>query len=633
LRNALGADRFCPATPQAPQIEIRLLGIVEVSLDGRLILLGAAKQRALLAMLALQPNQRVSARRLIEGLWGEQPPASAPKMVQLYVSQLRKLLDGNGSEIVTRGGGYELRLPADAVDAVRFERLVTEATHADATSGTLVREALALWRGSPLDDIAEEPFAILEIRRLEELWLRARELAIDAALAVGEHRAVVGELDVLVAEHPLRERLHAQRMLALYRCGRQAEALEAFRDARRRLLDDVGVEPGTELRDLHQAVLQQDPALDLPRGAGRVASPPGDGRREPSPLTRRPRAAVALAALATLAAVAVAAVLVAGGNSSTLVPANAVAIIDPGSNRVDTAIALPPGPGPIAAADGRVWTLNLGNATISQIDARTRKVVEIVGSGGEHPVGNLVATHANVWVAGGCHDGSTGTLTRIDTTLRPISATEGVALPFDTAGKAPSVGDVQSSPGCGLAAAARSVWAASYVPPGIARLDINGDSPTATITRVRGLPFITTAMAVGAGSLWVRDPRRDVVLRTDPRTLSVQRVIQTGSDPAAIAVGAGAVWVANSGDGSVSRIDPRSNAVTRAISVGDMPVALAVDERAVWVANAGDGTVSRIDPRTARVVATIQVGHRPQGVAVAGGAVWVTVRPRSSTGE
>jgi YVTN family beta-propeller protein len=604
-----------------------------VSLDGRLVVLGAAKQRALLAMLALQPNQRVSARRLIEGLWGEQPPASAPKMVQLYVSQLRKLLDGNGSEIVTRGGGYELRLPADAVDAVHFERLVDEATHADVTPRPLVREALALWRGSPLDDIADEPFALLEIRRLEELWLRARELAIDAALAAGEDRAIIGELDVLVAEHPLRERLHAQRMLALYRCGRQAEALEAFRDARRRLLDDVGVEPGTELRDLHQAMLQQDPALDLPRGAARAASRPHDGRRGPSSLTRRPRAAVAVAAVAALAAVAVAAVRVAGGNSSTLVPANAVAIIDPGSNRVDAAIALPPDPGPIAAADGRVWTLNLGNATMSQIDARTRKVVETVGNGGQHPAGNLAATHNNLWVAGGCQDGSTGTLTRIDTTLRPISATEGVDLLFDTAGRARSVGRVQASPGCGLAAAGRSVWAASYVPPGIARLDIEGESSTATITRVRGLPFITTAMAVGAGSLWVRDTRRDVVRRTDPRTLRLQHVIQTGSDPAAIAVGAGAVWVANSGDGSVSRIDPRSNAVTRAISVGDTPVALAVDERAVWVVNAGDGTVSRIDPRTQTVAATIHVGHLPQGVAVAGGAVWVTVRPPSSTGE
>jgi YVTN family beta-propeller protein len=622
LRSALGAGRFWRVTPQAPHIEIRLLGIVEASLDGRPIVLGAAKQRALLAMLALHPNQRVSADRLIEGLWGERPPASAPKMVQLYVSQLRKLLNGNGSEIVTRGRGYELRLPADAIDAVHFERLVADAARADPPPSPLVREALTLWRGPPLDDIADEPFAVAEIRRLEELWLRARELAIDAALAAGEHRAVLGELDVLVAEHPLRERLHAQRMLALYRCGRQAEALEAYRDARGRLLEEVGVEPGTELRELHNAVLQQDPALDPPGGARQA------GSGGPAPGAQRRRAVVAGIALAAVAAVAVVVWLVASGDGSgaTVVPADALAVIDPGSNRVDAAIALPPSPGPIAAADGRVWTLNLGNATISQIDARTRAIVETVGSGDENPSGNLAATRGNLWIAGGCQNGSTGTLTRVDTTLRPISATEGSSVLFDTAGKARAVGPVQSSPGCGLAAAGRSVWAASYVPPGIARLDIEADSPTATLARVRALRFITTAVAVGAGSLWVRDMRHDAVWRADPRTLALQRMIQTGSDPAAIVVGAGAVWVANSGDGSVSRIDPRTNVVTRAISVGDNPVALAVGESAIWVANAGDGTVSRIDPRTAKVVATIRVGHRPQGVAVAGGAVWVTVR-------
>jgi YVTN family beta-propeller protein len=613
------------ATPHAPHIEIRLLGIVEARIDGRPIALGAVKQRAVLAMLALKANQRVSADSLIEGLWGEGPPASAAKNVQLYVSQLRKLLNGNGSEIVTRGRGYELRLPADAVDALRFDRLVTEAARAEAAPITLVREALTLWRGAPLDDIADEPFAAVEIRRLEEVWLRARELAIDAALRAGEHLAVLGELDVLIAEHPLRERLHAQRMLALYRCGRQADALDAYRDARRRLLDDVGVEPGSELRELHNAILQQDPTLDPPGGVRRMAAAARAGRRERA---QRPRAVIAAVALAAFAVVVAVVLLVAGGGGSpaTLVPANAVAIIDPGSNRVDGAIALPPDPGPIAAADGRVWTLNLGNATMSQIDARTREVVETRGSGAEHPAGNLAATHGNVWVAGGCHDGSTGTLTRIDTTLRPISAREASAVPFDTGRKARAVGHVQSSPGCGLAAAGRSVWTASYVPPGIARLDIEADQADATIARVRALPFITSALAVGAGSLWVKDTRRDVVRRTDPRTLAVQRVIQTGSDPSAIAVGAGAVWVANSGDGSVSRIDPRSNVVTRAISVGAAPVALAVGENAVWVANSGDGTVSRIDPRTAKVMATIHVGHHPQGVAVAGGAVWVTVR-------
>jgi DNA-binding SARP family transcriptional activator len=194
---------------------------------------------------------------------GEDPPSSATKMVQLYVSQLRKLIDGNGAEIVTRGRGYELRLPAESVDALRFERLVGVAARYDGVPNDAATDALALWRGPPLDDLADEPFATSEIRRFEELSLRARELQIDAALATGRHQAVVGDLEALVEQHPLHERLHAQLMLGLYRCGRQAEALEAYRHARAVLVDEVGVEPGPELRSLHEAILKKDPALDL----------------------------------------------------------------------------------------------------------------------------------------------------------------------------------------------------------------------------------------------------------------------------------------------------------------------------------------------------------------------------------
>jgi DNA-binding SARP family transcriptional activator len=245
-------------------MQIRLLGLLEAELDGDPLVLGAAKQRAVLAMLALRANAPVSTDRLIEGLWGEEPPQSAPKMVQHYVSQLRKLLAGEGAEILTRGRGYELRLPADCVDALRFERLVVTAGRDGRRANGSAREALSLWRGPPLDDLADEPFAAPEIRRLDELWLRARELAIDDALAEGEHRQLVGELDDLVARHPLRERLHVQRMVALYRCGRQAEALEAYRQARELLVDEIAVEPGPELRRLHDAILQQDPSLDAP---------------------------------------------------------------------------------------------------------------------------------------------------------------------------------------------------------------------------------------------------------------------------------------------------------------------------------------------------------------------------------
>ena len=199
-------------------------------------------------MLALRANRTVSADDLIDGLWGERPPASAVKNVQLYVSRLRKVLNASrsGAGIVTHGRGYELQLPDDAVDAARFEQLVGRARR-DAERGVVngaARAALELWHGAPLADVAEEPFAAPEIRRLEELRLRAIELAIDAELAAGRHGDVIGNLGTLLAEHPLHERFHAQRMLALYRAGRQSDALEAYRQARRRSASRSGSSPG-----------------------------------------------------------------------------------------------------------------------------------------------------------------------------------------------------------------------------------------------------------------------------------------------------------------------------------------------------------------------------------------------------
>jgi DNA-binding SARP family transcriptional activator len=247
-------------------MDLRVLGPVEAAVDDHPVAIGAGKPRALLAMLGLSEGSAVSSEALIDGLWGEVPPATANKMVQGYVSQLRKVLvgSGNGAEIVTRGRGYELRLGEGEVDVRRFERLLAEGAP---------REALTLWRGPPLDDVASEPFAPLEIRRLEELRLAAVELAIDQDLAAGRHAEVVGELETLVAQEPLRERLQAQRMLALYRSGRQADALEAYRRAREALVNAIGVEPGPELRRLHEAILRQDPALGLPAEEPRELPP------------------------------------------------------------------------------------------------------------------------------------------------------------------------------------------------------------------------------------------------------------------------------------------------------------------------------------------------------------------------
>jgi DNA-binding SARP family transcriptional activator len=271
-------------------MEVRVFGQLEASVDGRSVPLGASKPRALFAILALDAASAVSVERLIDGLWGEHSPATATKLVQVYISQLRRALaaGGDGTAIVTRARGYTLQVDPDAVDAVRFQRLVERGSP---------REALALWRGPPLDDLAGEPFAAAEIRRLEELRLEAHELAIDRDLAAGRHRDVVRELDLLVAAEPLRERLHAQRMLALYRCGRQADALEAYRRARAGLVDAIGVEPGPELRRLHEAILAQDPVLEGPPAAV-AAEQRRDGRRRepdaPAPFVGRARELSAL---------------------------------------------------------------------------------------------------------------------------------------------------------------------------------------------------------------------------------------------------------------------------------------------------------------------------------------------------
>ena len=251
-------------------VEFRVLGSLEVvGRDGPLTL-GAPKQRALLAVLLLHRGEAVSSDRLIDEIWGEQPPASANKIVQGYVSNLRKAL-GDGL-LVTEGRGYALRVEPGQLDVDRFETLVAQGRdgleQADAlTAAAVLREALAVWRGPALADFAYEPFAQAEIARLEESRLAALEDRIDADLASGEQVGLVGELEGLVREHPLRERLHRQLMLALYRSGRQADALQAYREARRDLLDELGLEPGRALQELERAILAHDPGLELPRPA------------------------------------------------------------------------------------------------------------------------------------------------------------------------------------------------------------------------------------------------------------------------------------------------------------------------------------------------------------------------------
>ena len=258
-------------------MDFRLLGPLEVSEHERSLALGGAKQRSLLALLLLRANELVTTDHLIDQLWGASPPLTAGKSVQVYISRMRKVL-GDG-RLTTHGRGYVLHVEPSEFDLARFERLCAEARQAapDAAAGKL-RDALALWRGPALADLAYEPFAQVEVARLEEMRLAAVELRIDADLALGRHAELIGELEALVARHPLRERLRLQLMLALYRSARQAEALEAYRSARRELQDELGLEPSEELKRMEQAILRQDPSLEPPRLKGSDPLSGGDSR-------------------------------------------------------------------------------------------------------------------------------------------------------------------------------------------------------------------------------------------------------------------------------------------------------------------------------------------------------------------
>lgn len=265
-------------------LELGILGPFEVRLDaGPPLALGGRRQRSLLALLALRANEVISVDRIVDELWGEHAPATAVHTVQVFVSRLRAVLGGAASRLVTRAPGYALEVRVDELDADRCQRLCAGArselaSGRAAQAAVLLREAAALWRGPPLAEFAYESFAQTAIARLEELRLGCREELIEAELALGGHANVVAELEALIREQPLRERPRGQLMLALYRCGRQADALEIFQQGRRLLIEELGMEPSGALRTLEAAILRQDASLEAPAAAAstsaRDVSPP-----------------------------------------------------------------------------------------------------------------------------------------------------------------------------------------------------------------------------------------------------------------------------------------------------------------------------------------------------------------------
>lgn len=566
------------------------------------MVIGAPKVRALLAVLLLHRGEVVSTDRLIDALWGARASPTAARTLQVYVSNLRKAL-GDGL-LVTQGRGYLLHIEPGQLDVDRFEALVAQGRvaleHGDAlTAASVLREALGVWRGPALADFAYESFALAEIARLEEARLAALEDRIDADLASGEHARLVGELEALVREHPLRDRLRGQLMVALYRSGRQADALQAYQGARRELLDELGLEPGRALQDLERAILAQDPALDSP-GPPTARSLPADARSR-----LRGGALIAAAGALLLAAIAAVAVNLASSGASTIrVAPNSVAAIDIHHDRVTDQVAVGARPGPIAYGAGSLWVANLDDQSVSRVDPNTLSTLRAITVGG--PPTGIAFAAGQVWVV---VSGATAT---------SVSARR-IDPQFDRIDQKVTIGTVvPGSPGA-VAARNDQVWVAPYSGE-LTRLA----AQTGRIVEHVDPNAAPGGIDVGAGAAWMTDSFAGNVIRVDNAT-GLVTPLAVGPGPSGIAVGGGGVWVAVTGADKVVRIDPGTRAVTDTIAVGRSPTGVSFGAGSVWVANSGDGTVTRIDPTTNKPNATIAVGGSPQAITIAGGRAWVTV--------
>jgi YVTN family beta-propeller protein len=598
--------------PKSSELEFRVLGPVEVSNGAGVLALGGPKQRAILADLILHAGTVVATSRLIDDLWGDDPPQTADHTVESYVSRLRHILRaGSGSEVVlTRPPGYVLDVPPDRIDAFRFERLLEEGTAAaergeDQEASRLLRAALALWHGEALTDVlTDASFVAGAAARLSERRLLALDRRIEVDLHLGRAKELVSELEALVVLYPYREAFHAQLMLALYRSGRQTEALAAFRRARGLLVDELGIEPTPELRDLEQAILRQDPELELERTPVTVPYPePPLPTSVRAPPVHRWDARLGRRILVSGLALA----LIAAGTPFALrhfrhevgVPANGIGVLEPSGTSVEAGLAMPSAISGLAAGDGSVWATSPEGHAVFRVDPSSRTVNETirVGAGAE----GIALDDGYAWVANALD----GTVSRIDTASARVVQT--VAAGSEPAGVAIDDG---------------SVWVTDPVGKEVHRIDLASGRPRGSIDLPTG-PF---GIVFGAGSVWVTDPSDDSVTRIDPVGGEPIQRIAVGASPRAIAFGFASVWVANALDSTVSRIDPGTGRVTETIPVGDGPSALAVGGSGVWVADAAEGMVVRIDPVTSRVASSVHVVGRPSAVALVGSSAWVGVR-------
>jgi DNA-binding SARP family transcriptional activator/ABC-type oligopeptide transport system substrate-binding subunit len=647
------------------QLEFRVLGPLQVlSADGRELPLGGAKQRATLAMLLVRRNEVVTSDRLIDGLWGDTPPPTAGSTLKTYVSRLRRVLteDGEGARLVTQPLGYRLRVGSGELDLERFEALLSRARSlrssgdVPAARACLV-DALSMYTGSPLQDLTHVPFAPGEIGRLEELRLGALDLRLEADLVSGRHTEVIGELEALVARFPFREVLWGDLMVALYRGGRQGDALMVFDRARRILSDELGIDPGQALQDLHRRILQQDASLEqvttsTPREvvasaatqpsqhtrmdevvSGRPSTisrtdvePPrlgATGRDKPHRRRLLPGRRPLLVGMSGAVALALLAILiphvVGGGGAPSGGFHPGTVLIDLETGREVRSI--PPAELAVSAypvfADGHFWVNNWSPSAYVEIDASTGTILKQISPPARDPnvhrdfatVTPFTVQGNTLWVTSG------DDLVKMDITL----GREVDRFKLDDLGQGPGLAE-------GVGVGGGSVWLSRDVGRGqVLRLD----PVTGTVEHAWNdvTPYLN--LAYGDGSLWMADERGIARIDGETNALTLVSGIRDncgGGDGGCVVAGGGFGWTDDGSKGATYKVDSAGHiAATFPTGVGS--AFLSYRDDVLWVANSDDGTVTGIDALTGRIKTRYAFGHPVGGLIVGDGVLLVVVLP------
>ncbi len=558
-------------------MDFKILGPLEVWDGARELPIRGRKQRIVVALLVLNANEPVSRDELAEALWGEDRPKDSAHALDVQISRLRKTLGAD--RLRTDAGGYSLRVEPDELDLNRFERLREEAPNAPPErAATLLREALALWRGPPLADLASESFAQNELARLEELRLLAIEDRVGADLALGRHAALVPELEELVSRHPFRERLREDLMLALYRSGRQADALRVYDTTRRLLAGELGLEPGEGLKQLHRRILRQEPDLEL------SYSTSSDEAQSLSPSPRRRRRLVSAVLAAALLGGIGAAVVAAtrsdaesrGVGATLSVAPSSIAFIDLARDRLlgevpVTGSITGAGQSGFAFGEGAVWVATYSGLLV-KIDPHSRRVTRSVSLGIEPS--SLAVGAGSVWIT----DANSPTVLRIEPEYARV--VQRIDLPTD--------GVAQPSVTGTVAVGAGSLWVAHGLSR-VARLDPDTGRLLASIE----VPA-AHSVAVGDGSVWVAGSDAGLLAKIDPATNSVVARVKLQPYLCCVAVGGGYVWAMN---WRVWKLSPEGEILSSVPIDGD-GANLTFSNDALWVAEGISGKVTRIDPKS-----------------------------------